>query len=116
MDRLTGAPRTVADLLILDACVLIDLVEVDETVLSTMVRHLGPVHVAAQVLAEVDTLDEARAIDLGVHVIEPSLELLARASTGRARLSFQFEHLNLRSKVPEPRPWDVSCALSVRVP
>jgi predicted nucleic acid-binding protein len=89
-----GIRRTVIELLILDACVLIDLVEVDETVLSALVRHLGPVYIAAQVLAEVDNLDEARAIELGVQVVEPSLELLARASAGRARLSFQ-DHICL---------------------
>ncbi|MFO7566746.1 MAG: hypothetical protein R6X02_29155 [Enhygromyxa sp.] len=45
-------------------------------------------------LAEVDNLDEARAIDLGVVVVEPSLELQARASARRGRLSFE-DHICL---------------------
>jgi hypothetical protein len=91
-----------AELLILDACVLIDLVDTDETVLTAIVRHLGPVHIAAQLLAEVDNLDESRARDLGLHIIEPSLDLLTQASTRRGRLSFE-DHICLLLAVERGR-------------
>ena len=38
-----------------------------------MTRHLGRVHVAATVLAEVNGLDESRASELGLQVVEPAL-------------------------------------------
>jgi hypothetical protein len=41
---------SVGSLLILDACVLIDDLDADESVLAEIARHLGCVHVAATVL------------------------------------------------------------------
>ncbi len=72
------------DLLILDACVLIDFVTADETVLTGIARHVGAVHVASTVLAEVGGLDEVRAVELGVRIIEPPLEVLQRALLGES--------------------------------
>ena len=80
---------SVGSLLILDACVLIDYLDADESVLAEIARHLGCVHVAATVLEEVNGLDESRAAELGLRVVEPSLELLAEAAVRRGGLSFQ---------------------------
>jgi predicted nucleic acid-binding protein len=80
---------SVGSLLILDACVLIDYLDADESVLAEIARHLGCVHVAATVLEEVNGLDESRAAELGLRVVEPSLELLADAAVRRGGLSFQ---------------------------
>lgn len=77
------------DLFILDACVLIDYLDADASVIGEMARHLGRVHVAATVLAEVKELDETRAGELGLVVVEPPLELLAEAAGQRGGLSFQ---------------------------
>jgi predicted nucleic acid-binding protein len=77
------------DLFILDACVLIDYVDADVSVLGEMSRHLGRIHVAATVLEEVGQLDESRAGDLGLIVVEPGLELLADAATRGGGLSLQ---------------------------
>lgn len=75
--------------LILDACVLIDYANTDRELLRLFSEHLGPVHVAAPVLAEVDQLDEAQARALGIHVIFPELDLALQAAKQRERLSFQ---------------------------
>jgi hypothetical protein len=77
------------ELFILDACVLIDFVAADETVLSAIAQHLGIVHVASTILDEVDGLDEIRASELGLRVVEPPFEILSRASGRRSGLSFQ---------------------------
>lgn len=76
------------ELLILDACVLIDYLDVEEAVLGEVAHHVGTVHVASSVLREVGGLDNARAAALGIQVVEPELELLARAAVRRASLSF----------------------------
>lgn len=76
------------ELLILDACVLIDFLAADETVIAAIAGHVGTVHVAPQVLAEVGGLDAVRATELGMQVVEPSLELVRQAAAVRGRLSF----------------------------
>lgn len=76
------------DLLIVDACVLIDFLGADETVLSSIARGVGPIHVAQAVLDEVDGLDAARAAELGLTVVEPSFELASEAAAQRRGLSF----------------------------
>lgn len=81
-------------LLILDACVLIDLFSVDLGVVSVISEHIGPVHVAENVLAEVKSLDRTSAIEAGLVVVEPSFDMLSAAAERRAGLSFQ-DHLCL---------------------
>lgn len=81
-------------LLILDACVLIDLVTVDLGVVRVVSEHVGPVHVAENVLAEVKSLDRTSAIEAGLVVVEPSFDMLSAAAERRAGLSFQ-DHLCL---------------------
>jgi rRNA-processing protein FCF1 len=80
-----GAKR----LLLLDACVVIDFCDADRSVLTLAANSLGEVYVPSTVLAEVDDLDEAAAVELGIRVVEPPLELLAEAATPVPGLSFE---------------------------
>lgn len=81
------APR--AQLLILDACVLVDFCKTDLGLLTLFSHHVGPIHVASPVFAEVEQLDEPQAISAGIRVVEPSLALAREAASRRGALSFQ---------------------------
>lgn len=76
-------------LLIVDACVLIDFWNADPTAISEVVRHVGDVHIAANVLAEVRQVDHSAAVSAGLIVVEPSLEVMTAAANRRRGLSFQ---------------------------
>jgi hypothetical protein len=71
--------------MILDACVLIDFIKVDRTVLELVVKHVGPLYVPAPVVDEVRDIEgEGELIELGVVVLEPEMEdayAAARVST-----------------------------------
>ena len=86
MGRVRPCP---SPLLIVDACVLIDFWQTDPGVVSLLARYVGTLHVAASVLAEVDGLDHAAALEAGLHVVEPELDVLAEAAASRRGLSFQ---------------------------
>lgn len=75
-------------LLIVDACVLIDICKADRSVLTLISRHVGPLHVATPVLAEVDQIDESQAVSLGIKLVEPTLDQASEAATARQGLSF----------------------------
>ena len=77
------------ELFILDACVLIDFVTTDAMLLKLTSEHVGTVHVASVVLGEVDQLDESSAASLGLHVVEPSLDLSLDAAARGGALSFE---------------------------
>ncbi len=74
---------------ILDACVLIDFVTTDPTLLTLTTQHVGRVHVASVVLAEVEQLDESSAASMGLHVVEPELALSLDAAERQGALSFE---------------------------
>lgn len=76
-------------LLVVDANVLIDYAEADESVLALVVRHIGPVFVPRDVLDEVDQFDEDTCTRLGLQIAEGSLEQLLEAGAGGGGLSFQ---------------------------
>ena len=77
-------------LLVLDACVLIDLSHVDRDVLTDVCRSVGQVHVPRPVFDEVDQVDETTAQDVGLVIVEPELDdLLEAARVPRGALSFQ---------------------------
>jgi rRNA-processing protein FCF1 len=86
--------RGAVRLLILDACVLIDYCETDQTVLGTVSASVGSVHVASTVFDEVDRLDVSGAAALGIQIVEPPLALLQAAAVKRGALSVQ-DHLCL---------------------
>lgn len=75
--------------LILDACVVIDYVDADVSVLGTITAHVAPLAVARPVLDEVDQLEEGDAIDLGISIVEIDLTLATEAATGGSALSFE---------------------------
>lgn len=75
-------------LLILDADVLIDYANSELRVLGLAARHLGPVHIARPLLAEVEQLSEPDCEALGLDLVEPTLEQLIEAGSQRGPLSF----------------------------
>jgi hypothetical protein len=85
---------TTRALLILDACVLIDFWDADPSALRLVVRHVGEVHVAENVLAEVRQMDRSAAISAGLTIVEPTFEMMLSAAQRRRGLSFQ-DHLCL---------------------
>ena len=76
-------------LLILDACVLIDICLEDPTLLGLAASSLGRVVVLSPILAEVVQLDDAEVERLGLTVVEPETELAIEASARRGGLSFR---------------------------
>ncbi len=76
-------------LLIWDACVLIDYCKSERSILKLTARHVGTIHVAGPVLAEVEQLDSGSAADHGIVVVNPPLDMAMRAAARGGRLSFQ---------------------------
>ena len=76
-------------LLILDACVLIDYVDADASVLGTVSTHVARAAVVRSVFDEVDQLDERQAAQLGLSILDVPLDLAAKAAETPSRLSFQ---------------------------
>lgn len=85
MPKKRGTPR----FLILDACVLIDYVDADASVLGTVSKHVAPVFVARPVFDEVDQISEHEATNLGLCIVDVEYELASRAVVRRGALSFQ---------------------------
>lgn len=81
-------------LLIVDANVLIDYAKTDPAILALSARHIGPIHVPAEILAEVKQLDRQACESFGLTVIEEPLEILEEASQKGGALSFQ-DHICL---------------------
>jgi predicted nucleic acid-binding protein len=75
--------------LLVDANVLIDYLEGDLLVLQSVTRHLGRVYVPSVVLDEVQRVDERICDQLGIEVVEPSLDQILQAAAGGGRLSFE---------------------------
>jgi len=80
----------VRKLLLLDACVLIDFIKADPSVLTMIVENLGQVYVASPIVSEVhDVEGEAGLVALGLEVLEPELEELFRAQEMVGTTSFE---------------------------
>lgn len=76
--------------MIMDACILIDFLHADRTVLQLVARYVGPVHVVSPVVEEVRDIDgQEELIELGISVIEPEIEDAYAAAGGAGALSFQ---------------------------
>jgi len=74
--------------LILDACVIIDFVEVDRTLFKIVRDAVGVVHVATRVLHnEVTKLDASDVEALGVKLVTPSLAMMSEAALAGGGLS-----------------------------
>jgi predicted nucleic acid-binding protein len=79
------------EFLIIDANVLIDFCKTERSVLALVTKHVGTVHVADPVLAEVKELDRAGAEALGINVLTPEFPMLSRAATASVRSPLRFE-------------------------
>lgn len=67
-------------LLILDANVLIDFCHTDRTLLTLVDRHVGRVHIASPVLAQVDQMTEEEVGKLGLELVHPEMEMATEAA------------------------------------
>jgi rRNA-processing protein FCF1 len=74
---------------IADANVLIDYAKTSPAILGLVAQHVGPVYVAADVLQEVEQLDEAQCLALGLQVVEGNLAQLTEAAQRGGPLSFE---------------------------
>jgi predicted nucleic acid-binding protein len=76
--------------MIMDACVLIDFLKTDRSVLSLFVKHIGPVHVISPVVEEVKNIDNVtELIELGLFIVEPELDDAFEAISRKGPTSFQ---------------------------
>ena len=80
------------ELFIVDACVLIDFVKTDRSLLLLISQHVGQIHVPSPILGEVRQLTRDSAAEVGIVVVEPALELAMQAAQRAVPgLSFQDE-------------------------
>ncbi len=83
----------------MDACVLIDYLKTDRTVLELVVKYVGPVYVISPVVEEVREIDsENELIELGLIVVEPELEDAFAAASQMGPTSFQDKLCVLTAK------------------
>ncbi len=77
-------------LMILDACVLIDFIKADRSVLRLIANHVGQIHVASPVVDEINEVDgESELEELGLIIIEPEIEDAYAAAAESGSTSFQ---------------------------
>lgn len=77
-------------LMIMDACVLIDFIKAERTVLELVVKHVGPLHVTSPVVDEVNEIDdENELVELGLVIVEPQMEDAYSAGGRSGPLSFE---------------------------
>lgn len=79
----------VAELLILDASVLIDYMHSELKPLALWAKHTGPVHVPRMLLREADGLSEKDCLQLGLQLVDPSMEQLDEVAENLPGLSFE---------------------------
>jgi len=75
------------NLLILDANILIDLLNCDRTVITLVCTYVGQIYLAAPVLDEINDLSEGDCMALGIILVEPELSHLLIASESYPRNS-----------------------------
>jgi len=74
--------------LILDANVIIDLMECDKMILPLISRYVGQVAVASTIIEEVHGLSTDNCLELGLFLVEPTLEQVITAAEKSRPLSF----------------------------
>ena len=84
-----GKLKSTSAWFIADANVLIDYAKTSPAILGLVAKHLGPVYVAADVLEEVEQLDEAQCQSIGLTVVDGNLAQLTEASQRGGQLSFE---------------------------
>lgn len=83
-------PGHTTRVMIMDACVLIDFLHADRTVLQLVSRYVGPVYVVSPVVEELrDINGPGDLIELGLSVIEPEIEDAYFAASNITSISFQ---------------------------
>lgn len=92
-------------LILSDADVLIDFLEVNERVLSTACETIFEIHVLVPVMREVEGLSETRAKKIGLKPFEPTPEQLTASLNGSPRLSFED---NLSLLIAQEQGWILS--------
>jgi rRNA-processing protein FCF1 len=76
--------------MIMDACVLIDFIKAERSVLELVVKHVGPLHVTSPVVDEVNEIkDENELVELGLVIVEPEIEDAFAAASQSGPTSFQ---------------------------
>jgi rRNA-processing protein FCF1 len=76
-------------LLILDANILIDFYNYDMTIIQLIGRNVGQIYLPTPILDEIDEIDEDCCTELGIILIEPTLDQALSASAKNGPLSFQ---------------------------
>lgn len=84
-----GKLKSTSAWFIADANVLIDYAKTSIAILGQVAKHVGPVYVAADVLEEVEQLDEALCKAIGLTVVDGNLAQLTEASQRGGPLSFE---------------------------
>ena len=76
--------------MVLDACVLIDYLKSDRSVLTVMTEHIGPIHVVSTMVEEIKTINhQDELLEIGLIIIEPNIDdIFAAASLTSGPLSF----------------------------
>ncbi|MBF0475127.1 MAG: hypothetical protein HQK59_04705 [Deltaproteobacteria bacterium] len=83
----------------MDACVLIDFIKADRTVLELVAKHVGPLHVVSPVVDEVNEIDdENELVELGLVIVEPEFEDAFAAAGQSGPTSFQDKLCLLSAK------------------
>ncbi len=75
--------------LIVDANILIDYLNCDETLLLLIKKYIGQILLASPLLGEVKSLDPDRCKKLGIKLVEPTMEQLIWAADQEFSISFQ---------------------------
>jgi len=75
--------------LIVDANILIDYLNCDETLLLLIKKYIGQILLASPLLGEVKSLDPDRCKKLGIKLVEPTMEQLIWAADQEFAVSFQ---------------------------
>jgi rRNA-processing protein FCF1 len=75
--------------LIVDANIVIDYLDCDETLFILIKKHIGQVNLASPLLEEVKTLDLTSCHRLGIKIVDPTIEQLSWAADQEFSISFQ---------------------------
>lgn len=76
--------------MIMDACVLIDFIKSDRSVLELIVKYVGPLHVVSLLVDEIKEIDgEEELAALGLIIVEPEIEDAYTAGAQSGPLSFE---------------------------
>ncbi len=75
--------------MIVDACVLIDFINVDRYLLKLIAKHIRDAYVVSPVIDEIKSINEEELTELDLIIIEPDIEDAFSSSINNSSLSFQ---------------------------